>query len=87
MSIIDWFRDESQWPEISYDEMKKRSRLLVIDDGPFPYASLFHRDGYTIERWDVDTDMPKLESGYYDLILLDIQGVGKEYSTQQGLGI
>lgn len=78
---------EPKWPNVNFDDIKKRSRLLVIDDGPFLYADLFRNDGYTIEKWDDVTDISKLEEGYYDLILLDIQGVGKQYAAEQGLGI
>ena len=74
------------WPEISLDEIKKRARLLVVDDSDFPYQSLFGRDGYTLEKWPDITDLPKLESGYFDIVLLDLQGVGREQSKEQGLG-
>ncbi|MFZ2492174.1 MAG: hypothetical protein WA208_11865 [Thermoanaerobaculia bacterium] len=59
----------------------------MIDDGDFYYLPLFQRDGYTIEKWNDVDDLPKLESGYYDLILLDIQGVGSAQTQEQGLGI
>ncbi|HWR16363.1 MAG TPA: hypothetical protein VN577_16185 [Terriglobales bacterium] len=59
----------------------------MIDDNDFPYQSLFEKDGYTLEKWaDVD-DLSKLESGYFDLLLLDLQGVGRQQSNEQGLGI
>lgn len=81
-----WFK-KPIWPEISFEEIKKRSRLLVVDDIDFPYQALFTRDGYTIERWPDVLDLPKLESGAYDIVLLDLQGVGREHSSEQGLGI
>jgi hypothetical protein len=81
-----WFK-KPIWPEITFDEIKRRSRLLVIDDIDFPYQALFTRDGYTIERWPDVLDLPALESGFYDVILLDLQGVGREHSSEQGLGI
>lgn len=78
---------QKKWPEISIDEIRKRSRILVIDDSEFPYLPLFKKDEYQIEKWDDIEDLTKLEDGYYDLILLDIQGVGKDRSSEQGLGI
>jgi CheY-like chemotaxis protein len=77
----------SDWPEVSLEEIRKRARLLVVDDSEFPYEPLFRRDGYNLEKWPDVQDLPKLESGYFDLILLDVQGVGGEYSSEQGLGI
>jgi len=84
--MFSFFR-KFEWPQISFDEIKKRARLLVIDDHGFPYQGLFERDGYTIEKWPDVTDLPKLESGYYDIVLLDLHGVGREQSADQGLGI
>ena len=81
------FFQKKQWPKLELDEIRKRARILVIDDNEFAYQPLFENDGYTIEKWDDLDDLPKLEKGYFDIILLDIQGVGKDYSKEQGLGI
>lgn len=75
------------WPILPIDEIRKRSRLLVIDDQEFFYLTLFQKDGYSIEKWDDIKDLTKLESGDFDIILLDIQGVGKELTKDQGFGI
>jgi len=53
----------------------------------FPYLQLFEKDNYTLDKWNDVEDLPKIESGYYDIILLDIQGVGGDYSQEQGFGI
>ena len=71
----------------SIEEIRKRARLLIVDDGDFFYLALFRKDGYNIEKWNDVTDLPKLESGYYDIVLLDIQGIGKKQSKDQGMGI
>lgn len=76
-----------KWPKIEFNEIKKRSRVLVIDDGVFQYMELFKNDGYVVEKWDDVEDLGKLESGDYDIILLDIQGVGRKQSVDQGLGV
>jgi CheY-like chemotaxis protein len=81
-----WFSKPS-WPDVPLEEIKKRARLLVIDDNDFPYQSLFERDGYVLEKWSDVDDLQKVESGYFDLLLLDLQGVGRQQSTEQGLGI
>jgi len=79
--------ESSKWPELSFEEIKKRARLLVVDDNEFPYKELFERDEYQIDKWDDIEKLSKLESGYYDIILLDIQGVGESQSEEQGFGI
>jgi DNA-binding response OmpR family regulator len=79
--------ESTKWPELSLEEIKKRARLLVVDDNEFPYKELFDRDEYNIDKWDDIENLSKLENGYYDIILLDIQGVGKSHSEEQGFGI
>ncbi len=76
-----------KWPELPLEEIRKRSRLLVIDDQDFYYLGLFIKDGYQIEKWDDIKDLNKLETGYYDIILLDLHGVGRQQSQDQGFGI
>lgn len=49
---------------------------------------LFERDGYHVERWPEVKSLSQLTDGHYDLILLDIHGVGlNESPDEQGLGI
>ena len=81
------FSQQNDWSPLPFEEIKKRARLLVIDDNGFPYKAIFERDGYVIDEWtDVD-DLLKLEQNYFDVILLDVQGVGRRLSSEQGLGI
>ncbi len=89
MSVLTWLRRPSRrpWPEPTIDEIRKRSRILVVDDQEFPYEKLFTRDGYTLKKWDDVTNLTELEQGDFDLILLDLQGVGKAESAEEGLGI
>lgn len=72
----------------SLDELRKRSRILVLDDQEFPFLDLFTRDTYSIERWPEVENLTKLTDGFFDVILLDINGVGlKESKRRQGFGI
>jgi CheY-like chemotaxis protein len=75
------------WPELTLEAIIKRARILVIDDGDFPLMVLFERDGYTIKQWKDIEDLRQLENGYFDLILLDLLGVGLEQSSHEGFGI
>lgn len=87
MTMLNFFR-KKEWPEIPFEEIKKRSKILVVDDSDFAYLSLFKKDGYSIEHWKDIKSLPSLEKGDFDIILLDIQGVGKKQSAQdQGFGI
>jgi CheY-like chemotaxis protein len=77
----------SSWPTPTHDEIVRRARILVIDDGDFPYKALFERDGYTIQQWTDVTELKSLETGEFDLILLDLLGVGKRETSDEGFGI
>jgi DNA-binding response OmpR family regulator len=83
-----WKKKSLPWPDMPFEEVKKRARILVIDDNPFAYLELFKLDGYAIDQWSDVKEITKLENGEFDIILLDVQGVGKEISpSEQGLGV
>ncbi|WP_323507830.1 hypothetical protein [Cryobacterium sp. 5B3] len=75
-------------PSLSIEQIRKQARILVIDDHVFPAEKTFTRDGYHVERWPYVKNLSQLTDGHYQLILLDVQGVGMtESPTKQGLGI
>jgi len=79
------FKDESP---LSIEQVRKHARILVIDDHAFPAERTFTRDGYHFERWAAIKNLSQLTDGHYQLILLDVQGVGlAESPLKQGLGI
>lgn len=82
-----WLVRQRKWPEVSRAEILKRSKILVIDDRDFPYLKLFRKDGYTIDKWSNVRDLQALEGSQFDVILLDLHGVGRAESAEQGLGV
>jgi Response regulators consisting of a CheY-like receiver domain and a winged-helix DNA-binding domain len=101
--IYNYFTDKSKnflWQESSvfnlrklstnydFQELKKRIRIVVIDDEEegFP-VNIFQSEGYAIDKWKTVTDYGKLESGFYDIIVLDIKGVAQHISKDDGLGV
>jgi len=71
----------------NFEELKRRAKIVVIDDeDSFPVA-LFRAEGYSIDKWEKVLDYGKLESGYYDIIVLDIKGVAQHISSDDGLGV
>lgn len=70
--------------------LRKRVRILVIDDqaDAFPVESMRSR-GYNVEYWpDVSVDnLARLERGEYDIVILDIRGVGKDISFDEGFAV
>jgi CheY-like chemotaxis protein len=82
------WRRPSAVPEPDIEVLRKRAKILVIDDQALPVQRLFQRDGYHFERWPQIRNLSQLTDGYYDIILLDLQGVGLNESPDlQGLGI
>lgn len=70
-------------------ELVKRTRIVVIDDErtTFPFDVL-QEQGYSIDHWPDVKDISKLESGFYDIIILDIGGIGRELDeTNEGISI
>jgi CheY-like chemotaxis protein len=81
------YSNSNEWPTLSLDEIRKRSRILVVDDNDFAYKVLFDKDDYNVDKWDDIDNINRLEDNYYDIILLDLQGIGKNQSADEGLGI
>lgn len=75
-----WFASRPV-PEPDIETLRKRARLLVVDDHAFPHTRLFTRDGYHVERWPEIKNLSQLTDGHFDLILLDLQGVGLNVSA------
>ena len=81
-------RSRSDGPTLTIEQVRKQARVLVIDDHAFPAERTFTRDGYHFERWPLVKNLSQLTDGHYQLILLDVQGVGlAESPDKQGLGI
>jgi len=76
-------------PDLPFSEIRKRARILVVDDDEqaFPYR-LLQREGYNVQYWSRIESLKELESGEFDLIVLDIFGVAsQEISINDGLGV
>ncbi|MCH8485769.1 MAG: response regulator [Candidatus Cyclonatronum sp.] len=78
---------EEMKSSIEFEDLKKRVRILVIDDEDGFPVNIFQSEGYNIEKWSKVNDYGKLERGYYDLIVLDIKGVASHISSDDGLGV
>lgn len=74
-------------PKHSFEDIKKKLKILVIDDEDTFPVDLFRQNGYTIEKWDLVQDYNRLEKGEYDIIVLDIVGIAQHISDEDGMGI
>ena len=67
----------------NFQEIKRKARLLVIEDikEQFPFK-FFEDEGYNIRHWPHVNSMTPLETGEYDVIVLDIAGVAPLYDSK-----
>lgn len=76
--------------KFDFERRKRSVRILVIDDDQnsfMPFKPL-KKEGYDVEFWKDVEDLGKLEQGIYDIVILDIRGVGKEWCPdEEGFGI
>ena len=71
--------------KFNFDARRRSTRILVIDDdlNSFDPFKPLQKEGYAIDFWQKIEDLGKLETGYYDIIVLDIRGVGQEWSSEE----
>ncbi len=71
----------------SLDELKANSRILVVDDEPFDYLKALRRNDFKVSAVSDITSTREIELGEYDVVLLDLHGVGASVSAEQGVGL
>lgn len=59
------------------EDVLKTATILVIDDQDWPYETNLRAEGYHIERKPDVKTLGELTQQHYNLILLDVAGVGK----------
>lgn len=76
-------------PNLDSRAIVQRVRVVVIDDSPsdFPVEQL-RGQGFSIDIWQDVERLELLDSGFYDIIILDIGGVGRDLDPQdEGAGL
>lgn len=91
--MMGFFKKHKPLPSLaksySPSELRKRTKILVIDDDEtaFPTEALVD-EGYTVEYWPDIKSMDRLERGDFDIIVLDIAGVGRKFAPEEeGFGV
>jgi DNA-binding NarL/FixJ family response regulator len=75
------------WPHPTKDELRRMAKLLVIDDQEFEYKALFEEEGYTVVKWDDAPNLQRLETSEFHVVLLDLKGIGRNFSSSEGAGL
>ncbi|MCL4536333.1 MAG: hypothetical protein M1610_01900 [Nitrospirae bacterium] len=88
--IRSWFKKDSlENIQITTDlnEIRKRARILFIDDEDVPQIKVLKKEGFAIDQWKDIKNLKNIEDGNYDIIFLDIGGVGGGYSREGAIGV
>ncbi|MCY4418893.1 MAG: hypothetical protein OXB93_03490 [Cytophagales bacterium] len=70
------------------ERLKMKARIAIVDDEEVPYAKSLTNNGYNIHYYSDIDNIDEFLRKRYHVIVLDIQGVGKELSKKhQGFGV
>jgi hypothetical protein len=90
LAAVSWVRRRVAQPPLpvySANELRRRLKMLIIDDAGFTYLEDFKRDGFNIEVWSHVDAFASLEGYHYDLLVLDIHGIAGHLSARDGLAV
>lgn len=72
---------ELHTPNRAFNKLKREDvKMVLIDDENFPYLDLLRQHKFNIDPLDDVTSLTTLDA--YDVILCDLNGVGKKFSEQ-----
>ena len=80
---------EQMTSELPRAEVLRRGRVLVLDDQEPEMLADLKRQGLAIDHWSstAGSNFHLLESGHYDVLLLDYGGIGKNFGPDEGLDV
>lgn len=75
--------------ELPRAEVLRRGRVVLLDDEVPEMIADIRQQGVAIDHWTSTTDpsFGRLESGFYDVLLLDYGGIGKNFGQDEGLDV
>lgn len=75
-------------PHDQLERIKFQARIAVVDDEEVPLVEKLQKDGYNITKYDDIDEIDSFIRKRYDVVILDIQGIGKNIaSKKEGWGI
>jgi DNA-binding response OmpR family regulator len=80
-NLIDFTSDD-------FDTIKLKCRIAIVDDEEIPHVKRLQQDGYNVTEFSDIEEMDGFIRKKYNVVVLDIQGVGKTLSPEtEGWGI
>jgi len=89
-AFVRWVKSHLRKPTLpayTHDQLRQRLTLLAIDDNGFTYEPDFRRENYRLTTWNRLDTYQALDNYPFDLIILDIQGIARHLSDEDGLGV
>lgn len=78
----------NDFSEEDFDKVKYKVRIAFVDDEEITHIGRLQRDGYKITQYEDIENIDEFIAKKYDVLILDIQGVGQYVSeTTEGWGI
>ncbi len=92
--MFDWlfekrFSLEQMSTELPRSEVLRRGRVVILDDEVPEMIADLKRQGLAVEHWvsTSDSNFGRLETGFYDVLLLDYGGIGRSFGHDEGLDV
>lgn len=73
--------------DFEFDQMLKlkgKAKIAIVDDEEIPHIKKLNEDGYTIKEFNDIQNIDEFINWKFNIVVLDIQGIGKELSTNSG---
>ena len=88
---LNFVKREKRIVELAFEQFEKvkfKARIAVVDDEEVPLIDKLQKDGYNITKYADIIEIDSFIRKKYDVLVLDIQGVGKNIAgTKEGWGI
>ncbi|NOK07688.1 hypothetical protein [Corallococcus exercitus] len=93
-AMLKWFSGkkpslEQMTAELPRAEVLRRGRVVILDDEAPEMIADIRRQGVAVDHWTstADPSFGRLESGFYDILLLDYGGIGRNFGQDEGLDV
>lgn len=90
MGILKYFESKplKEFSVEQMDKLKFKCRIAFVDDEEQPYVERLQKDGYSITPLEDIENIDAFMNNRYQVVILDIQGVGKKLSPgSEGWGV
>lgn len=88
---LNFAKKEKRIIELAFEQFEKikfKARIAVVDDEEVPLIEKLQKDGYNITKYNDIVEIDSFIRKKYDVLILDIQGVGKNIAgAKEGWGI